>query len=172
MGQFTSLAMRASMVFTSSFSPRWKNMPWLVRSSLTSSPPVLVATVSERLMRGLASAISASHSSSDSRPPNTTTRGSAITPSTATWRSPPSRYRGESPTAGSGTFTAGGRPCATACWFRWPRRVLSMASMATSSSQPEAFIDCSTLSALWPACAWSTIHWRSSGVICWVMVAG
>ena len=54
-GQFTSFAMRSSITETSPFSPRWKNMPLLVRSALTSSPPVWAATVSERAIRGRAS---------------------------------------------------------------------------------------------------------------------
>ena len=44
--------MRASMRWISGFSPRSKNMPLLVRSGLSSSPPVAVCTVSERASRG------------------------------------------------------------------------------------------------------------------------
>src|SRR5256885_12752525 len=55
--------MRSSSWLTMPVSPRWKNMPLLVRSSLISSPPLCVATVSERAMRGRAAAMMASHSS-------------------------------------------------------------------------------------------------------------
>ena len=122
-------------------------MPLLVRSSLTSSPPVLVATVSERAIRGLASSISSSHSWSDSRLPNTTIRGLSITFNTWTRRSPASTYSGDSSSRRSGTFTGGGSPDATACSSRWPRSVDSIASTAMSSDQPEASIDFSTASA-------------------------
>jgi hypothetical protein len=52
-----------------------KNMPSLVRASLTSLAPVSSLTVSERARRWRASSTISSHSSCDSRPPNTTTRG-------------------------------------------------------------------------------------------------
>ena len=159
--------MRSSMVCTSALSPRWKNMPSLVRSSFTSSPPVWVATVSERAMRGRAAAIRASHSSGERKLPNTTTRGLASCISTCTWRSPAFSRAGESPSKGSGTGTALGSPFCTASSFRCSCSVVSMASAATSSSQPASRMDCSTTGAEKPAWACSMIQRRSSGVMDW-----
>ncbi len=84
------------------FSPRSKNMPSLVRSTLRASPPVCVSTVSERARRRRAAAIRPSHSSSDSRSPNTMTRGRRMVWSTCTRRSPASMYSGELDRSGPG----------------------------------------------------------------------
>ena len=54
--------MRRSMRWISGDSPRSKNMPSLVRAALTSLPPVVLSTVSERARRGRASSTRASHS--------------------------------------------------------------------------------------------------------------
>jgi len=150
----------------SSFSPRSKNMPRLVRASLTSLAPVSVLTVSERARRGRASSISWSHSSSDSRPPKTMTRGLFISASTRTSRSPAQSVAGRAdrPRSGSGTGTGGGSSAWRARSSRKPRSVSSSALTATSSRQPLASIDFRTASGCAPAVACSMIHWRSSGV--------
>ena len=62
----------------------------------------------ERAMRGSAAAIRASHSSGESRLPNSTTRGLATSISTTTSRSPTSTSSGDSSRAGSGTAVEAG----------------------------------------------------------------
>ena len=120
----------------------------------------------ERAIRGRASAISSSHSSSDSRPPKTTTRGlrmrhqhlhAAVAgvqpePATRAGRLGHRHRRRASPRLGAGRP---GSPAASA----------SIAAMATSSFQPLARIASSTASGLWPAWAWAMIHCRNSGVM-------
>jgi hypothetical protein len=152
------------MARTSSFSPRWKNMPLLVRSALPSSPPVLVATVAERASPRLATAISASHSSSESRPPNTTTRGCVHDLLDCNLAIRRHRGRGaDSSSAGSGTGTDGGSP--------WPGLLLQVAAQGALHRldgdvlvQPEAIIAFSTDSAH-AACGLLHDPLRSSGYL-------
>ena len=149
-------------------------MPWLVRDGFTSLPPVSTTTVSERLSRGAASATIASHSSGDSRPPNTTTRGLRIVISTDTSRSPAHTRLGAPASAGSGTRTAGGS--VWACTWPVDRastrgcKVCSSDLSATASSQPLARMEAKTSSGRQPALACSMIHCRSSGVTIWVLL--
>ena len=137
-------------------------MPSLVREAFTSLPPVSLITVSDRAMRGRAASTSASHSSSDSRPPKTTTRGLCMVSSTFTSRSCAHSVLGDPASAGSGTRTGGGRPWATGSAGAWlPRKDCSVwvsASSATSSSQPLLRMAASTASGRQPAWACSMIH--------------
>jgi len=158
--------MRASMRWTSAVSPRWKNMPSLVRSALTSSPPVAVATVSERAMRGRAASISAAHSSGESRLPSSTTRGCARAMSTSTVRSPASMRAGAPCSAGSGRAVVGPGPggavvAVLAC------SVSSAAWRATSASQPAWHMASTRAGRSSPSAARSAIHARSAGVTGW-----
>ncbi len=113
-------------------------MPSLVRAAFTSLPPVWLSTVSERVSRGRANAISASHSASVSRLPNTSTRGSFMLVSTRTGWPSPITSTGEPVSTGSGTALAGGscaicgvRAVVTAAWGLISlRRWRSVASIA------------------------------------------
>ena len=133
--------MRASMRCTTSFSPRSKNMPSLVRSTFSVSPPVLVSTVSERDRRWRAAAISASHSSADSRLPNTTMRGCLTVCTTCTRRSPASRYSGEFSRFGPGMSVRAGASAPAAASPRLVRSTSASAASVASSRQPAACID-------------------------------
>ncbi|MDT4861536.1 hypothetical protein FQZ97_961440 [compost metagenome] len=181
-GQFTRRAMRASMRRTSSLSPRVKNMPLLVRSGLSSSPPVWVCTVRERARRGRAASMSASHSSSLNSPPSTTTRGSDSVASPRTWRSPASRRNseGDSLISGRRAATAWDRAGTTAGTTPAPRpsprcrrcsrKLSSSAAAASSCRQPTFTMASSTDSGEKPATVCSTIQRRSSGVMVCTMV--
>ena len=160
--------MRASMRSHSGCSPRAKNMPSLVRASLTSLAPVSSLTVSERASRSRASATSCVALVVATAGCRTrSTRGCSMLAST--WhlavagveqRAVLERQRlGHRRAARAGRWRAHARS-------RKPRSVSSSATIATSSSQPLASIDFSTASGGWSAVAWSMIHWRSSGVIC------
>ena len=161
--------MRFSTLSITPVSPRSKNMPRLVRATFTSLPPVMLSTVSERAMRGPASEMISSHSSSESKPPNTITRGCFMFISTVTSRSSTRILLGDSVTGASGTGTGCGSWLAGAaawvfstCSVRWLRSVSSSAWMATSSCQPLDFIASSTVSGATPACACAMIQLRSS----------
>ena len=176
--------MRASMRVISSLSPRLKNMPLLVRSGLSSSPPVWVCTVSERAMRGRAAAIRASHSSSLSTPPSTTTLGCVRVASTSTVRSPALTWRGDWLRSRSGTFTpfaTRAPPCSTTCAASGTTgaggfgccagRVFIRAWLATSRAHPADTMAARIESWECPAAACSRIHCRNSMVMIWLMSA-
>ena len=154
--------MRASSKPIKVVSPRWKNMPSLVRTALISSPPVLACTVRDRAMRGRALATSSAHSSSLSKLPRTTMRGLRRVCSTCTCRSPASRYSGESCKSASGTRRGSGKLRSSDCAARCSFSVTSMACTATSSLQPDFCMACTMLCGEQPASAWLVIHWRIS----------
>ena len=158
--------MRASMRWTSAVSPRWKNMPSLVRSALTSSPPVAVATVSERAMRGRAASISAVHSSGESRLPSSTTRGCARAMSTSTVQSPTSMRVGAPCSAGAGRFVAGVASGEAAVAVS-EGKASSAAWRATWASQPAWHMASTRAGKSSPSAARSAIHARSAGVMGW-----
>src|SRR6185369_10015213 len=154
-----------------------KNMPSLVRAALTALPPVAVSTVSERVSRERASAISSPHSSAESRSATTTMRGACIAMTTRTSRSPACSVGWPAASVLPGIGRAGlfaavaewsiGATPPLAAAARCSRIVVSNAASATASSQPLAFIASTTMSGGWPAAACATIQRRSSAVIGW-----
>ena len=161
--------MRRSIRSISGVSPRSKNMPSLVRAACTSLPPVAVSTVSERTSRGVACAIRPSHSCAVSRSAKITTRGRRSDITTLTGCPSTTMTLAPSSICGAGTLEP---PPGTASrrLARWPRRVCSIASSATSSCQPLATMALTTSSGRQPASAWAMIQRRNSGVTCWTGV--
>ena len=69
--------------------------------------------------------------------------------------------------SGSGTGTAGGRPCGCTAPSRCARSTSSTARTATLSAQPALRMASISAGVAMPAPDWSRIHWRSSGVTDW-----
>ena len=141
-------------------------MPWLVRSPLSSSPPVLMSTVRERDRRGRAAATRAAHSDAVRKLPNTTSSGSCRRCSTVTHLSPASSVSPGSAAATQGRATreggsAGSVDAQASC------AVSRMAWRAAAGCQPASSRALKIASAGRPSAVSAAIHASTSGVTAW-----